>query len=94
MEDVSQLRDLLWEKAGIIRSGEGLEEAAQKLAAWQKGLEPGLTRTQREKWNLVLAGRLLVEAALLREESRGAHYRSDFPHPSPVWQKHIIFRRQ
>ncbi len=94
LEDVSQLRDLLWEKAGIIRSGKGLEEAAQKLAAWQKGLEPGFTRPQREKWNLVLVGRLLVEAALLREESRGAHHRSDFPHPSPIWQKHIIFRRQ
>ncbi len=94
LEDVSHLRDLLWEKAGIIRSGKGLEGAAQKLAAWQKGLEPGLTRPQREKWNLVLVGRLLVEAALIREESRGAHYRSDFPHPSPIWQKHIIFRRQ
>jgi L-aspartate oxidase len=94
LEDVSHLQDLLWEKAGIIRSGEGLEEAAQKLAAWQKGLEPGCTRPQKEKWNLVLVGRLLVEAALLREESRGAHFRSDFPHPSLTWQKHIIFRRQ
>jgi len=79
--------------AGIIRSGDGLEEAARKLAAWQKGLEPGRTHPQREKWNTVLVGRLLVEAALLREESRGAHYRSDFPQPSPSWQRHIIFRR-
>jgi len=94
LEEVSTLQGLLWEKAGIIRTGKGLEEAAITLAAWQKALVPGKTRPSREKWNLVLVGRLLVEAALLREESRGAHYRSDFPQPSSAWQRHVVFRKE
>jgi len=43
--------------------------------------------------NLVVAGRLVVEAAWRRTESRGAHYRSDYPDTSPSWQRHLIFRR-
>jgi aspartate oxidase len=42
---------------------------------------------------LILTGRLAAEAALTREESRGAHYRSDFPDTLPNWQQHIVFTR-
>jgi len=87
---LSQLQNLLWDKAGIIRNGEGLAEAANTLAAWQDNLCPTKDRKSHELANLVLTGRLLVEAALLREESRGAHFRSDFPRSSPRWQKHIV----
>jgi len=41
----------------------------------------------------VLAGRLVTEAALIREESRGAHYRTDFPQPRDSWLRHIVFRK-
>ena len=42
---------------------------------------------------MIQAGRLMAEAALTHEESRGAHFRSDFPKPSPDWQKHAVFSR-
>ena len=49
-------------------------------------------RPSNELASLLLAGRLVTEAALIRQESRGAHYRTDFPNPSDVWVKHIVFR--
>jgi L-aspartate oxidase len=43
---------------------------------------------------MVLAGRLIIESALIREESRGAHFRTDFPQTRSDWQKHIVFFQQ
>ena len=88
---LSGLQQLLWDNAGIIRNQEGLTEAAKTLAAWQKSLSSTTDRPSYELSNLVLTGRLLTEAALFREESRGAHFRSDFPRSSPKWQRHIAF---
>ena len=85
------LQELLWEKVGIIRNAKGLNEAADILAAWDQGLLPPVDRPTHELHNLIVAGRLMTEAALIREESRGAHSRSDFPEPSPQWQKHIVY---
>ena len=86
----STLQQLLWDKVGIIRHKEGLTEAADVLAAWQKFLPQPTDRPSYELNNLVITGRLVTEAALLREESRGAHFRSGFPHSVPQWQRHII----
>lgn len=91
--NLSSLESLMWEKVGIIRSRESLEEAVNILAAWQKEVKKPTDRPSYELSNLVLTGRLMAEAALLREESRGAHFRSDFPQPSPAWLKHIVFRK-
>ncbi|MES0279032.1 MAG: L-aspartate oxidase [Dehalococcoidales bacterium] len=88
---LAALKRLLWHKAGIIRDGEGLTEAADTLFAWQQKLPPATDRPSYELANLVLTGRLLVEAALYREESRGVHFRSDFPASRPYWQRHIVF---
>jgi L-aspartate oxidase len=85
------LKRLLWEKAGIIRNGEGLTEAADTFFAWQQKLPGAVDRPSYELANLVLTGRLLVEAALYREESRGVHFRSDFPASRTQWQRHIVF---
>jgi len=90
----SALQKLLWEKVGIIRNKEGLTEAANTLAAWQKSLPPPTDRHSYELHNLVLTGRLVTEAALLREESRGAHFHSDFPQSLPQWRRHIVFTSQ
>jgi L-aspartate oxidase len=90
---LTALQSLLWDKVGIVRSGEGLRHAANILAAWEKELKPPTDRPSYELANMVLVGRLMAEAALIREESRGAHFRSDFPNPSDVWLKHIVFKK-
>jgi L-aspartate oxidase len=90
---LSTLQQLHWDKVGIIRDKDGLNQAAGVLATWQQSLRLPTDQPSYELSNLVLTGRLLTEAALIREESRGAHYRSDFPQTSPRWQRHIIWRK-
>jgi L-aspartate oxidase len=87
------LQQLHWDKVGIIRDKEGLNQAAGILAAWQHSSPRPTDQPSYELSNLMLAGRLLTEAAFIREESRGAHFRSDFPQSSPKWQCHIIWRK-
>jgi L-aspartate oxidase len=91
---LTSLQSLLWDNVGIVRSGKELEKAANILAAWEKELRPATDRPSYELANMVLVGRLMAEAALIREESRGAHYRSDFPEASDAWLKHIVFRKK
>jgi L-aspartate oxidase len=88
---LSALKQLFWDEVGIIRSRGGLAKTADTLAAWQESLPLPTDRPSYELDNLVLTGRLIAEAALLRQESRGAHFRSDFPQSLPEWQSHIIF---
>jgi L-aspartate oxidase len=91
--NLPNLRSLMWDRVGIIRSGEDLRKAADILASWA-GLLPQLSdRPSYELHNLVSCARLVTEAALLREESRGAHFRTDFPETSPEWQRRIVFRK-
>jgi len=87
---LSAVQQLQWDKVGIIRNKEGLTQATDILAAWQRSLPQPTDRPSCELSNLVLTGRLVTEAALLREESRGAHFRSDFPQSSSQWQCHIV----
>jgi len=91
--NLPNLQSLMWDKLGIIRSGKSLKEAAGILATWESLLSQPGDRPSYELNNLVLCARLITEAALLREESRGAHFRTDFPRTSPEWQRHIVFRK-
>jgi L-aspartate oxidase len=88
---IRALQELMWQRVGIVRDKEGLIQAADTLAAWQKCLPEQTDRPTYELNNLVITGRLVAEAALFREESRGAHFRSDFPQHSAEWEKHITF---
>jgi len=87
------LQSLMWEDVGIVRSGDGLARAKATLSAWQAALPAPADRPSHELADLVVCGRLVTEAALLREESRGAHYRTDFPEPREEWRRHIVFRQ-
>jgi len=90
---LDELQRLLWDEAGIVRRGERLAYACNVLGAWQCSLPPAGDRAAHELANLLLVGRLLSEAALRRRESRGAHFRSDFPLPSPAGLRHFTWRR-
>jgi L-aspartate oxidase len=75
-----ELKRIMWEKAGIIRSGAFLEEASSLLERWTPWESaPVLTREELEFRNLLTVSRLVVQGALLRKESIGVHYREDFP---------------
>ncbi len=92
--DPEAVRRLMWSRAGIVRDGPELAEAAAQLARWEALLPAGSDRAAHELRSMVLCGRLAVEAALLREESRGAHYRRDFTEPREEWRRHIVFKAE
>ena len=90
------VQGLMWEKVGLARIAAGLSEAFSTLDAWEK--QPadgeGQDRAGRELANLVTVGRLVAGAALIREESRGAHYRLDFPTTREEWLRRIVLQKQ
>ena len=91
---LSALQALMWENVGIVRSRESLEDAAAILATWEGSLGSPTDRLSYELCSLVVTGRLVAEAALVREESRGAHFRSDFPESSDQWLRHLVFKEE
>ena len=80
---------LLWERAGLLRDGDGLASARADLDTILATLPAPASPADHETANIALTGRLLAEAAFRRTESRGAHYRADYPAPSPAWRRHI-----
>jgi len=76
---IAELRDLMWKYAGLLRDAEGLREAQRGLEALAVTMPRGMFRRALEARNLHTVAGLIVAAALGREESRGAHYRNDFP---------------
>lgn len=87
------LQALMWDKVGIVRNRDDLACTVKTLRSWQAAKPPLSDRASHELASLITCAKLASEAALMREESRGAHYRSDFPDSSEVWRKHIIFRK-
>jgi L-aspartate oxidase len=87
------LQSLMWRDAGIVRDGASLGRAASVLAAWQSALATPTDRPSQELADLLTCCRLVTEAALAREESRGAHYRDDFPEPREGWRRHLVYQR-
>jgi len=80
------VRQVMWDYCGIDRSAKGLRLGLSKLDEIESRLPQGAT----EEANMVQTSRLIADAALLRKESRGGHYRSDFPRAKRKWSgKHI-----
>ena len=82
------LRAIAWNSCGVLRSGPELAAASKRLAA--RNFEPLLSpdRSAFELRNMHQVASLIAVAALAREESRGGHYRTDFPAKSPLFEKH------
>ena len=79
----------MWQNVGIYRSGASLLDACKLLNKWAHQVEPPGDLAALELNNMVLLGQLMAKAALLRKESRGAHYRTDYPNISDDWGIHI-----
>jgi L-aspartate oxidase len=86
----SSLRRLMWGKVGLVRSRESLISASAQLSRWMRLLDgPFASRAALEVKNMVQVARCITDAALWRENSVGAHHRSDFPEAKgTAWQQH------
>jgi L-aspartate oxidase len=82
------LARMMWHAAGIERSASGLETCARQLDRW---LPSGDTIQDLETANLLALARVMVDAALARRESRGAHFREDFPETSVDFQHSLVY---
>jgi L-aspartate oxidase len=88
-----QVRALAWDHCGIVRSGAGLEEAWRALSADPVRLIHDPDLSMYELRNIHAVAGLIARCALAREESRGAHYRLDFPVARPEFQRHSCIAR-
>lgn len=82
------LQEIMWDAVGITRDRDGMERAARLVAS---SASPGSGIEERETANLLAIARPMIAAALAREESRGAHFRRDFPAPSSRFQHSLVF---
>lgn len=83
------VRRLMWDHAGVERDANGLTRAIDTLEQLRSKLESVRLRSrfEAEAKNAVLVARLVAQAALVRRETRGAHYRSDFPHAELAFER-------
>ncbi|MGQ9732925.1 MAG: hypothetical protein ACUVX8_16835, partial [Candidatus Zipacnadales bacterium] len=88
-----QVQDCAWRDVGIIRSALSLERARNASRNWL-ARPPCADAEDIEVGNMALVTYLMAIVALARTESRGAHFREDYPVPrDPEWRKHIVVQR-
>ena len=100
----NNIKKLMWEKVAIVREEKTLNEALKELQEMQKdlvNLDVKDTKqyntelvTALEVINMVEICILTVKSAILRRESRGAHFRSDFPETNDEWKKSIVMNKE
>ena len=82
---VADLRSVMWDHAGVMRTDEGLRLAIAGIEALAPAVAVGVTGR-----NIVTVARWVARAALARRESRGAHHRLDHPETSAAWARHTL----
>ena len=86
-----RVQSLMWQHVGVVREGNSLRQVVGELTRLQQQSPRSGSRLAREAANIVETGLLIARAALAREESRGAHYRLDFPLKSDAkFHKHSV----
>jgi L-aspartate oxidase len=84
------VRDLMWRSVGLFRTRDGLDDAVRELEAAVQPAASGEADSWR-RLHLVTVGWLIARAALRREESRGGHFRADFPQrDDDHWKVHVV----
>ncbi len=87
-EAIAAIRRLMWDHVGVMRTGAGLQRALAELAVL--AARAGRSAAGR---NMAAAAELVATTALAREESRGGHYRLDFPRRNDeIWRKHLLLQ--
>jgi len=94
------IRDLMWRSVGLFRTRDGLRDAVSALkAAYESERARAAATTTPDvegfrRFNLITVASLIARAALRREESRGAHFREDFPERDDLhWKVHVFDQR-
>jgi L-aspartate oxidase len=87
---LGELRELMWADAGLLRDAVGLRRARSGLAWLRARMPTALSREAIEGRNLLAVAELMVMAAEGRTESRGAHFRSDYPGRDEVARHSVI----
>ncbi len=88
---VNQLKKVMWENCGVIRTEEGLKEGLEKLKILEEKYRNISCGYIKDAINL---GKLIIQSALDRKESRGSHFRLDFPIEKEEYRKHSIIKNK
>lgn len=98
-----RIKQLMWEKVSIIRNEKNLNEALKELMEMEKSLNELKVedkkqyntdlQTALEVINMIQIATLVVKSAILRRESRGAHFREDYPETKDEWKKSIVLNK-
>lgn len=92
--DRVELQTLMWDKVGLARTRDELVDTRDELEKWRSANVENRLFTDWEDANLLLLSRAVTAAALAREESRGGHYRLDYPETNPNMAKPITIVRR
>ena len=91
---LAKIRDVMWRQVGILRSGKELAEGIKQLQALELPKSEKHGREEHELRNLHTLALLIARSGVAREESRGSHYRSDFPYRNDEnFGKHSVVQK-
>lgn len=99
-EILTRIKDVMWQDVGIIRDAKKLQRAQREITALKQEANSLYAQNIQELQScleirdMLKVAEVITLAALERKESRGAHYRSDYPQMDPAWEKNIRVYRE